>query len=159
MYERTERRGPLFEQMRRDIDAIAALTGMQDVFKLRSADVYRVVAIEQVPRRGTCDDGEPRAVNDASRRAHQLAELSTASPGAPTSTRSSSTALAGLAELFGYEHSLLLLLDEHGERLYTIASHGYDDRGRRVRGRVGEGIIGMAAAAPSRCASATCARC
>jgi predicted pyridoxine 5'-phosphate oxidase superfamily flavin-nucleotide-binding protein len=47
-YERTERRGPLFEKMRRDIDAIAALTGMQDVFKLRSADVYRVVSVDQV---------------------------------------------------------------------------------------------------------------
>ena len=47
-YERTERRGPLFEKMRRDIDAVAALTGMQDVFKLRSADVYRVVSIDQV---------------------------------------------------------------------------------------------------------------
>jgi len=47
-YERTERRGPLFEMMRRDIDAIAALTGMHDVFKLKSADVYRVVSIERV---------------------------------------------------------------------------------------------------------------
>jgi predicted pyridoxine 5'-phosphate oxidase superfamily flavin-nucleotide-binding protein len=47
-YERTERRGPLFERMRRDIDAIAALTGMQDVFKLKSADVYRVVSIQRV---------------------------------------------------------------------------------------------------------------
>jgi adenylate cyclase len=48
-YERTERRGPLFEQLRRDIDAIAALTGMQDVFKLRSADIYRVVEVDRVP--------------------------------------------------------------------------------------------------------------
>jgi predicted pyridoxine 5'-phosphate oxidase superfamily flavin-nucleotide-binding protein len=47
-YERTERRGPLFEQLRRDIDAIAALTGMQDVFKLRSADIYRVVELDRV---------------------------------------------------------------------------------------------------------------
>ena len=46
--------------MRRDIDAIAALTGMQDVFKLRSADVYRVVSIDQVlAARRTIDDGEP----------------------------------------------------------------------------------------------------
>jgi adenylate cyclase len=47
-YERTERRGPLFDRMRRDIDAIAALTGMEGVFKLRSADVYRVIEINVV---------------------------------------------------------------------------------------------------------------
>jgi len=48
VYERTERRGPIFERLRRDVDAIAALTGMAGVFKLRSADIYRVVEVEQV---------------------------------------------------------------------------------------------------------------
>jgi predicted pyridoxine 5'-phosphate oxidase superfamily flavin-nucleotide-binding protein len=47
-YERTERRGPLFERLRRDVDAIAALTGMEGVFKLKSADVYRVLELELV---------------------------------------------------------------------------------------------------------------
>jgi predicted pyridoxine 5'-phosphate oxidase superfamily flavin-nucleotide-binding protein len=47
-YERTERRGPIFERLRRDIDAIAALTGMSGVFKLRSADVYRVLELHLV---------------------------------------------------------------------------------------------------------------
>jgi len=47
-YERTERRGPIYERLRRDIDAIAALTGMEGVFKLRSADVYRVLELELV---------------------------------------------------------------------------------------------------------------
>ncbi len=51
-YERTERRGPLFDKLSRDIDAIAALTGMTDVFKLKSADVYRVIEIEQTPAVG-----------------------------------------------------------------------------------------------------------
>ena len=46
-YVRSERRGPLFERMHRDIEAVAALTGMQGVFKLRSADVYRVLELEQ----------------------------------------------------------------------------------------------------------------
>jgi predicted pyridoxine 5'-phosphate oxidase superfamily flavin-nucleotide-binding protein len=45
VFERAERRGPLFDRMQRDIEAIAALTGMTGVFKLRSADVYRVVEV------------------------------------------------------------------------------------------------------------------
>jgi precorrin-2 methylase len=49
VYERTERRGPIFERLRGDIDAIAALTGMAGIFKLRSADIYRVEELEQVP--------------------------------------------------------------------------------------------------------------
>jgi predicted pyridoxine 5'-phosphate oxidase superfamily flavin-nucleotide-binding protein len=56
-YERTERRGPLFERLRRDVDAIAALTGMQDVFKLRSADVYRVEELDLVPSAANLDEG------------------------------------------------------------------------------------------------------
>jgi hypothetical protein len=47
-YERTERRGSLFDRMRRDVDAIAALTGMEGVFKLRSVDIYRVLDLERV---------------------------------------------------------------------------------------------------------------
>jgi adenylate cyclase len=49
VYERTERRGPIFEQLRRDVDALAALSGMEDVFRLRAADVCRVLDIELVP--------------------------------------------------------------------------------------------------------------
>ena len=45
-YERTERRGPVFERLREDVDALAVIIGMQDVFKLRAADIYRVVDIE-----------------------------------------------------------------------------------------------------------------
>ena len=44
-FERAEKRGPLFDRMHRDIEAIAALTGMTGIFKLRSADVYRVTEV------------------------------------------------------------------------------------------------------------------
>jgi adenylate cyclase len=57
-----------------------------------------------------------------------------------------SAALSGIADLFGYDYSLLLLRDEDGGRLYTIASHGYDTAGIGSEVRVGEGVIGMAAA-------------
>ena len=35
------------------IDAVAHMTGMVDVFALRSVEVFRVLDIEQVPNRGT----------------------------------------------------------------------------------------------------------
>lgn len=46
VYERTERRGPIFDRLHRDIEAVAALTGMAGVFCLKSADIYRVEEVQ-----------------------------------------------------------------------------------------------------------------
>jgi adenylate cyclase len=78
--------------------------------------------------------------------APRLAELSARLSRCPDLDTLVGAALDGLGELFGYEHSLLLLLDEDGKRLYTIASHGYAVAGIGSEVRVGEGVIGMAAA-------------
>jgi adenylate cyclase len=48
-YLRTEDSGPLFESMKARLAGIASHTGMTGVFKLRGADVYRVLAIERLP--------------------------------------------------------------------------------------------------------------
>lgn len=45
-FERTETEGPLFEQMRSDLEAISVLMHMEDVFVLRGADVYEVSEVE-----------------------------------------------------------------------------------------------------------------
>jgi predicted pyridoxine 5'-phosphate oxidase superfamily flavin-nucleotide-binding protein len=47
-YERRETRGPVFDRLHREIEAIAAITGMTGVFKLRSADIYRVVELQSL---------------------------------------------------------------------------------------------------------------
>ncbi|OWY62995.1 hypothetical protein B7486_55455, partial [cyanobacterium TDX16] len=60
-----------------------------------------------------------------------------------------STTVGGLARLLGYERSMLLLLDEDGRHLYTIASHGYAAEGIGSEVEVGDGPIGLAA---ERCA-------
>jgi adenylate cyclase len=152
VYERTDRRGPVFERLREDVDAIAALQGVQDVFKLRSADIYRVVDIEPVLAaahhrgdppalvgRRAPDSVDPAAMAELLARLGRCPDLDTMVP----------ATLRALAELFGFEHSLLLLLDEGGSSLYTLASRGYDDEGVGSEVAVGEGIIGMAA---QRCA-------
>ncbi|MBV9950630.1 MAG: GAF domain-containing protein [Acidimicrobiia bacterium] len=54
--------------------------------------------------------------------------------------------LDALAELFGFEHSMLLMLDENRTALYTIASRGYDREGIGSEVAVGQGVIGQAAA-------------
>jgi hypothetical protein len=82
----------------------------------------------------------------------RLAEVSSRLSRCPDLDTVVTAALRGLAEQFGYEHALLLLLDETGSRLFTIASHGYEQAGIGSEVQVGEGIIGMTAAraAPMR---------
>ena len=48
VYERTERRGHVFERLRHDVDVVAEMQGMQDVFRLRAATIFRVVDVEQI---------------------------------------------------------------------------------------------------------------
>jgi uncharacterized protein len=44
-YDHSETEGPVFEQMDMQIEAIASMTGMKGIFKLRSADVFRVLSV------------------------------------------------------------------------------------------------------------------
>jgi adenylate cyclase len=146
-YERTDRRGRVFELLHDDVEAVAAMQGMQDVFKLRGADIYRVLNIEVVagarlqgPEPSRPDRWNPEAVPGS------LAQLSARLGRCPDLDTLVAATVDGLAELFDYRHSLLLLLDEEGNRLYTIASRGYETEGIGSEIPVGEGVIGMAAA-------------
>ena len=142
-YERTDRRGPVFDRLRVDVDVAAALEGMQDVYRLRAADIYRVIDIEEVP------SGAPPAVAPDWARdgldAGRIAELSLRLGRCPDLATLVETALSGLEELFAYDHSVLMLLDERGEELFAIASHGYDVEGVGAEVAVGDGIIGLVA--------------
>jgi hypothetical protein len=149
-FDHAETTGPLFEAMSVRIQAIASHTGMMGVFRLLSADVYEVVSVRRID--GFLDEGsgeEPplplpavpsfrtelgalQCVSERLRRANDLDELL-------------STLLSALRAELGFEHSIVLLVDERGDKLYTVASHGYGANGAGAEVAVGEGLIGAVA--------------
>lgn len=138
-YLRTETEGPLFEKMKARLAGIASHTGMGGVFRLRGSDVYRVARIEPVPGRVLPSPPRPNllaSLRDCAERFTQSADLATLLD----------TALAMLDKVFGIRHSMVVMLDETGKRLYTVASRGYPESGIGSEIAVGCGVIGVAAA-------------
>lgn len=144
VFERTVKKGPVFQKLREDVEEAAAHHGMQDVFKLRAADLFRVLDIERHGNPNPPDDTRgpvtrPAGLSDLVARLSRCPDLDTLV----------GATVDGLDELLGYPHSLLMLLDEEGGRLFTIASHGYPAEGVGSEVPVGEGTVGMAAARSS----------
>ena len=140
VYERTETSGPLFERMATRLDAVAASEGMSNVFSLRGVDICRVEAVSAVP----CDYpyGAPRhdvnleRIEAVSRRVSEAGDMD----------ELFRATLAACDELLGFPHGFIMLLDESGDHLYTVASSGFPASGAGSELRLGDGIAGMAAA-------------
>jgi adenylate cyclase len=135
---RTETSGPLFESMKAKLAGIASHVGMNGVFKLLGADVFRVHAVEQVP--GTTLPAPPRrnllpALRRTCERIRAGTDLEQLLAGL----------LDALATEFDIRHSMALLYDDAGTRLYTLASRGYDSSGVGAEILLGDGVIGVAA--------------
>lgn len=138
-YERTETAGPLFERMKAKLAGIASHTGMAGVFKLQGSDVYKVEEIERLPG-DVLPPPPPRrnllsAVRTCAQRLSAINDLSVLLE----------TALDAIRTQFGVTHALILMQDPKGDRLYTVASMGYDDSGVGSEIPMGHGVIGVAA--------------
>jgi adenylate cyclase len=145
-YERTDRRGHVFDRLRADIDSLAALVGMQDVFRLRAADIFRVLAVEEVPHKiPAAEAGYHSVVRSSSEELTGLAELARRIARGPELDVLVETALRSLDDLFGYAHTMVLLLDEQGRNLYTVASRGFGHENVGAEVPIGDGQIGIAA--------------
>lgn len=138
-YLRTETEGPLFESMKAKLAGIASHTGMSGVFRLLGSDIYRVIGIETVP--GPVVPALPP-------RRSLLASLRAASQRLNACTDLASLldeALDSLARVFGVDHAMVLMFDATAQRLYTVASRGYESSGVGSEIPLGQGVIGVAA--------------
>lgn len=153
-FVRSETEGPLFESMSARIQAIASHTGMAGVFRLMAADVFEVTSLERLgeviqplPRSADVDLLPPpdRLPTDQRSELWALQRLLGRIKAAGSLDDLLETVLRTLAEDIGLDHSVVLLTDESGKRLFTIASHGYGPQGIGAEIAFGEGLIGTVA--------------
>ncbi len=147
-YVRSETSGPLFETMAHRIEVIGSHTGMAGVFKLRSADVYEVLSLEEVE--GFLDESaEPVAAAVADGPMNEFRALSLVSARINRARDLESLyrdVLDALEEVFRFRHSIVFLADEKSGTLTAIASHGYGESGIGAEVGLGEGLVGYVAA-------------
>ena len=150
-FQRAEVEGLLFDRMAARIQVIATHTGMAGVFRLLSADVYDVLSVELVE--GFLEPADPLLDPLQPIPAGPLTELRGVQLVSERIARSTDlehllgSALEALDEILGFSHSMVLVPDESGQRLVTIATRGYGSksgtasgRGRQRMTTVGEGI-------------------
>jgi adenylate cyclase len=138
-YLRTETEGPLFESMKAKLAGIASHSGMSKVFRLQGSDVYRVLDIERVPgTQAGCAEHRRVAVGAVRQLAQELARHRDLDG-------LLEAVLLNLETLFDMRHSMVLMHDEAGQCLYTVASRGYAASGVGSEIALGEGVIGVAA--------------
>lgn len=150
---RAETSGPLFEAMSARVDVIASHCGMTNVFKLLAADVFEVLDVQSVPEileplaPGQVNELLPPVPFPIENRGElwALQRLITRIRTAPDLDALLASVLSGLAEDIGLAHGMVLLPDESGRRLVTIASHGYGEHGVGAEVAFGEGLIGVVA--------------
>lgn len=138
-FETTEVKGPLFEAMRARLAGIASHTGMEGVFRLMGADVFRVRAITQTAAPLIARQTSPVDALPALRRV--LGELASATALGELYDKS----LDAIARHLGITNLMILVPDEPRGALDAVATWGYQSSGIGSEVRLGDGVIGVAA--------------
>ena len=139
-YQRTETAGPVFERLRARLAGVAAHVGMEDVFVLRGADIYRVLELRRVPGRRELPGAQPRC--DMAGGARRLSE---AMAGCSELDALIDTLLRGLREQLLIEHAMLWLVDPALTTMTLLAASGYPQQAIGVALALGPVMRAMAA--------------
>jgi adenylate cyclase len=157
-FDHLEKEGPLFDTMAARIQVIASHSGMKGIFRLLSADIYEVESIRRVEEFVDPLAEPPLEPTDWIPASHALpvppplSELRGLQAVSGKIARAEdldgllSGALAELEALFSFAHSMVLVPDDSGRRLVTIASRGYGEEGVGAEIAFGDGVFGIAAA-------------
>lgn len=134
----TPTEGPLYEMMKARLAGIASHHGLEGVFRLLGADIFRVTGIEQLtPASAVPEADRPpylsavRFCIDALAQCRDFDELADA-------------VLDGVVRHLRIPHVILLMAEGDG-RLFAIGSRGYPASGVGAEILPGEGVIGVAA--------------
>jgi adenylate cyclase len=147
-YMRSETEGPLFDRMALRIEAIASYCGLKGIFKLRAADIYRVLSVEAVPEARASDCARViESKLDPVFTVKALQDLSARIQRADCLDRLVDSTLEGLEESFGFRNSYILIPTDQEGVLVTMATRGYAAGSVGAEVRYGEGIGGMVAEA------------
>ncbi len=149
-FDHAETRGNLFDRMASRIEVIASHTGMKGVFKLRSADVYEVLAVERIdgyllPADPLLDAEVPCEIPGPLTELRGIQKITERIARAGDLDELLGGTLAALDEVLGFAYSMILIPDESGRRLVALASHGYGEQGVGAEVELGAGVIGTAA--------------
>jgi adenylate cyclase len=140
-FDHTLTHGAIFDDIRSRLEAIASQSGMGHVFALRGVDIYRVLDCQPVV---PC--ASPALVHADVDHLARLGAYSSRLIACRDLDALMSAALEGLSGVYGWEHAFVMVRDEEGKKLYTLASHGFAVSGVGSELSIGEGLIGMAAA-------------
>jgi hypothetical protein len=136
--------GSMFDKMDAHIRGIASQTGMAETFALNGVLVCEVTAWE--PMGAGLSRGEPSALAPVLDPVERLDRVAATVQAAEDLDALLEQTFNALDEHFGFAHGFLLLTDGSGQRLYTVASHGFGDARFGAEIALGEGIYGACAA-------------
>lgn len=137
-YLRTETSGALFESMKAKLAGIASHTGMGGVFRLLGADVFSVIQIRR-------DAGTVLPSTPVRNLLPVLRTAATCLAACTDLEQLLAETLICLERQLDIRHAMVFMYDVLRDRLYAVASHGYDASGIGSEIAMGHGVIGVAA--------------